>query len=141
MNTTLKITRNNGYVQATVTGRLTSAIEMLEMENLLHTEQETSTTYSSMLSELHSLMEEQRIHFSENMQYFKGHTDVIFEYSIIMQEMTDPHPKNEIASEHIAGTLFSTLFKHFGWTDWRAPVLAGQEYDTRDFKALIALKR
>ena len=118
--------------------RLTTPMQMLDVMDKLHQEQETDTEYTEMIRALHTAMEDS-LWITIRQEFFKGVNDVIFELTITFEKQDECKIEDELYSERIAGTLLSGICNHFGWTDYNAPRLGGTHLTNNKYKDLLAL--
>jgi len=134
-NVTAHIKSNGDSTSIIFNTRITSAIEMLEYEEKLHVEQETSGPWDSFKEDMYALMEPLNRTFDISVEYFKGYQDVIFELTLTIASTSES--KYRVDSEHVAGTLAAGICKHFGWVDFYKPTLT-KSYDSYRFENLLA---
>ena len=142
MNVTVTI-KDNWNHSATVvfTTRIKSAIDMLDITDKLETQQETRGVWDVFLEELHEVMNHYEVTHGIELEFFKGYQDVIFELRLHISTKSDC--KYAIASEQIAGTLITSIAKHFAWKEnnWHCSLkLAGDKHSTRGFEDLDIFK-
>lgn len=142
MNVTVSI-KDNWNHSATVvfTTRIKSAIDMLDITNKLDTQQETKGVWDVFQEELYEVMNHYEVTHGIELEFFKGYQDVIFELRLHISTKSDC--KHNIASEQIAGTLITSIVKHFEWRqdNWcRTVTLSGDKYSTKGFEDLDIFK-
>jgi hypothetical protein len=135
MKTTVTLQNNYPGITAVFNTRVTTALNMLELMSALNTEQETEGEYDGFLSKLRDTMEPYKVNYDVIYEFFKGHSDVIFEFRLYIYKVESEHKTN---SEQIAGTMFNAIAEHFKWkNNWsNSLILSGDDYSTRDFKSL-----
>ena len=142
MNVTVSI-KDNWNHSATVvfTTRIKSAIDMLDITDKLDTQQETKGVWDIFREDLHEVMDPYEVTHGIDIEFFKGYQDVIFELRLHISTKSDC--KHSIASEQIAGTLITSIAKHFAWKqdNWHCNLkLAGDKYSTKGFEDLNIFK-
>lgn len=123
----------SAYTSIVFTTRLTTAMEMLDLEEKLHTEQETAGVWDTFVTGMYDAMEPYNVRADFRIEYFKGCNDVIFELTVIIQALEGC--KHDRHSEQIAGTILEGLCNHMGWVDYYKPKLA-DSFDSRNYKNL-----
>lgn len=140
MSTTIQFKEDRNSLVATITGRIVTAIEMLDFESKLEVQQETTGVWTAFQEDLNDSLKQYQVYIHFQVEYFKGHNDVIFEVKMLLNPMIDRESKEPIESEKILGTILKSLFIHFGWSGWNIPKLIGDEYNNRQFKDLIVFQ-
>lgn len=137
MSVSAKIIEQTGYVEIIFETRISTAVQMLHYTEKLHSDREGYGAWDDFTVNMHDALSLFDVRTDFRPQYFKGHNDVIFEISVIIQPGKDcPH---EIHDEKIAGTVLTALCNHLGWTDWNKPTLK-QSWQSFVFKHLAVFK-
>jgi hypothetical protein len=124
-------------VEFTFTTRATTAVEMLDLELALQSEQETKGRWDILIESIYEVMDPLEVAFSIMPEYFRGTQDVIFELRVHITARQDC--KLDVESEQISGTILTAVCNHFGWTGWDTPKLA-ETFESKRFKHLDAFK-
>lgn len=140
MSTTIQFKEDRNSLVATITGRIVTAIEMLEFESKLEVQQETIGVWTAFQNNLIDSLEAYQVYVDFQVEYFKGHNDVIFEINMRLFPKDKRENKEPIESEKILGTIIRSLFMHFEWSGWNTPKIIGDEYNNRQFKDLIVFR-
>ena len=142
MQKIIKIKEERGTITATITGRISTAIEMLDMCNQLDTEQETGGPLDSLHHNLMEAIGDYKANASLRTEFFKGHLDVIFDVIIHLHRMGDYDSKMpQLESEPVLGEILTQVYKHFGWVYYTKPEFDREDHDHSDYKDLLILQR
>lgn len=129
---------SNRIFEAKLTRRVTTAIDMLEVEHKFHTEQETMGSFDIFNDELSRVLDPYGVMFNITREYFKGGTDVIVEITIVI--MNKPDNRTDIDTEQITGTVLTDLFKHLdvttGGYGYRTVKLYAEGWHSQEIKKL-----
>lgn len=141
MNTLLKI--SSGYCptgdtfKMVFTKRITSALDMLELIQKVHVEQETSTPYSDFCDAVGKFASEKGLFLNMKEEYFRGISDVIFEYTFdIFPEKKEN--KVDVNSIKIMGTFFKEIVNYFEWNKYRNVEIINS-YDASLYEYLLEI--
>lgn len=119
----------------TFSTRVCTAVEMLDLELMMDSREETRGTWDMFMEDMAERMNALDVNFDIRPEYFKGINDVIFELRVHMHAGQDC--KVDLDSEQVAGTMLSGICKHFEWTGWNTPRLT-DDFDTKRFAHLDA---
>ncbi len=138
MRTRVNFSSSYPFTFVTFTTRISSAIEMFNVFNLLETQQETEGVWDTFFGDLVDVMQQRSVGIRYTVDFFKGTNDVIFELKIDIQKYEEC--KDSVASEQIMGTIVSAVAKHFGWSGWTLNLDDPTSYENKTYKDLLVFK-
>jgi hypothetical protein len=93
--------------------RISTAVDMLNLQRKLADEQETGGCYGDLYEDLREWALSKELWVSLFVDLFEGEKDIIFELKVII--MKKDNFKDKIVSEEILGHIIKELKTHFGW--------------------------
>jgi len=113
MKAIIKTMYQGNTKMVSLTARLGTAAEMLDLSRKLEDQQETGGCFGDLRDNLSSYLEEKEMYFDMFTETFLGRNDVIFELLLAIQGNKDA--ELEPYSEEILGYILAKIKSHFEW--------------------------